>query len=143
MYAKLRRDYIFSADWLRKRTSFYEKRLAQGFNVILLKYGSKMPWGSWRDYQSKHAPAEMIRRALSVPKINFGIVTGITSGFVVVDIEDEQSKAILEGHLPSAPLRVKTAKKEHWYYSTVLGQIVPRKIRVQLKGQRLNVEPVG
>ncbi len=134
---------VFSSYWLRMRLEFYEMLLAHGFNVILLMYPFKTPRGLWGSYKSTRAPAEVIRRALSVPKKNFGIVTGRTSGFVIVDIEDLASKELLEQRLPATPLRVKTGKMEHWYYQIRPGQEVPRRIRVELDGHEIAVDQLG
>jgi len=56
-------------------------------------------------------------------------VTGAVSGLVVVDCDNEAGIAWANAHLSPTPIKVRTAKGEHWYYQHPGGR-VRNKVRI-------------
>ncbi len=61
-----------------------------GFSVIPVNFQSKVPLVNWREYQSKRASSEQIEYWFKNPEVNVGIVTGVISGIVIVDIDTKE-----------------------------------------------------
>lgn len=129
--------------FLQKRAEFYRRIHAAGMNIIPLNFGSKTPKIAWTKYKFNRVSSDLLDRWLKVEEMNFGIITGAISGFIVIDIEDERTKSFLLPLLPNTPLKVKTAKMEHWYYKIPQDMSVPRKIRVAINRSPLNADQLG
>lgn len=74
------------------------KYLAQGWSVIPIKPGSKLPAiNSWKEYQTRLPTTEEIEKWWKLyPKANIALVCGNISGVIVVDI-DPKSGGTTEG----------------------------------------------
>jgi putative DNA primase/helicase len=99
--------------------------IARGFSVIPLhgpdapagkpvdERGKRPAIGSWKEYQSRHAPDGELIKWFADGKNNIGIVTGAISGITVVDFDTPEA---IEGAktkgFPKGPLS-KTAKGYH------------------------------
>lgn len=114
-----------------------------GFSVILLKPGTKEPVReSWAPAQSRPASVEMLERALlRQPDANLAIVCGAVSGVVAVDLDSEEALLWAQAHLPSTPIRCRTARGEHWFYRHPGGG--PVKNRARLRGCAVDVKGDG
>lgn len=75
--------------------------LQAGLSVIPIASRSKTPLISWQQYQHRRAKAEEINAWLSEwPNANVGIVTGLISGLVVIDLDTEEAKDKLKERVP-------------------------------------------
>ena len=113
-----------------------------GLSLIPLKENSKSPAITWKKFQSKRADKEQLRAWAKnkSANYNFGIVTGIVSGLVVVDADSDEAVAWCNENLPHTPMRTKTAKGAHLYYRHSGGRIPNG---VKLKGMALDVRGDG
>jgi putative DNA primase/helicase len=91
----------------------------------------KVPAVKWEPYQQA-MPDEATLTAWfgnGTPR-NLGIVTGMISGVVVVDLDDPAAMAWAATHLPATPRRTRTGKGEHWFYRHP-GIAVPNRARIR------------
>jgi len=83
-----------------------------GVSVIPIRRGEKRPMGQWEKYQKKPATVEQVERWFR-DDINYGIVCGEVSGFVVVDVDsykDDFTQTYCSGFLPNTPLKCRTGR---------------------------------
>lgn len=67
--------------------------LKLGWSVIPLEPEGKKPLVKWEKYQSERASPEQIRKWWTkYPKANIGVVTGLLSGIIVIDIDSSQGQ---------------------------------------------------
>ena len=104
---------------------------ALGFSVIPLAYGDKRPVRgvAWGAFQVRQADELQLAAWFAGELRNLGIVTGVISGVVVVDIDSPEARIWAESHLPATAMRTKTANGEHWFYQHPGGR-VPNRARV-------------
>jgi len=99
--------------------------LERGWSVIPLRPQDKRPATRWQEYQSRRADRAQVRNWLRRwPDANIGVVTGIVSGLIVVDVDPkhggDQSLARLEqthGPLPRTVEAVTGGGGHHLYFS--------------------------
>jgi len=113
-----------------------------GFSLIPLAEKKKNPAIPWKCFQDKRADETQLIKWLdnNNANYNFGIVTGMVSGIVVVDADSDEALTWCQENLPYTPMRTKTAKGEHLYFKHT-GVIVPN--GVKLKGMALDVRGDG
>lgn len=71
----------------------------------------------WKPYsESLPTETEIRRWWTDFPNFNLGIATGAVSRVAVIDLDSAEALERMRGILPETPLRVITAKGEHWYY---------------------------
>ncbi|MDA8086634.1 MAG: AAA family ATPase [Nitrospiraceae bacterium] len=90
----------------------------KGFSIIPVVRGSKRPaLASWKEFQERRATDEKIKAWFGNGSRNgIGIVTGVISGIVVVDLDGPEAVAFAKAHdFPPTPL-AKTGKGYHAYY---------------------------
>jgi hypothetical protein len=86
-----------------------------GFSIILIKPHDKRPLVAWECYQKEPASdAEIQSWWTEWPDANLGVVTGMVSGLVVIDLDTVEAKNTLKELLPdfniSSVPRSKTGK---------------------------------
>lgn len=89
-----------------------------GVGVIPLWPGSKKPIISrWEPYQRRRPTEQEIRAWWQRwPDANIGIVTGMVSGLVVLDVDSEEGNESLKGRHMPATAAVQTIKGYHYYW---------------------------
>lgn len=116
--------------------------LELGASLLLLDPGSKKPAGRWARAQRRRATAAELAEAMRFrPDAGLGLVCGEVSGLVVVDLDDAAAVAWAHERLPPTPLRVRTARGEHWLYRHP-GERVPTR-RPDVGGPRIDVKGDG
>lgn len=88
-----------------------------GYCVIPLKGSSKEPLIEWKEYQQKRSTIDEIRRWWERwPDANIGIVTGRSSGIIVLDVDGPTGEEFImnNGGLPDTP-KCRTAKGHQYY----------------------------
>ena len=93
--------------------------LDQGYSVIPVVSGGKIPLVEWKDFQARRASHETIDLWYDTwPGANVGIITGIFSGITVIDIDGEKGQESLrKAKITLPPTRIiKTPKGWHMYY---------------------------
>lgn len=101
-----------------------------GLSLIPLQPRSKVARGRWAPAQKKQTSLEALETALSAhPDSNIAVVTGETSGVVVVDLDSEAALEWAQENLPPTPIKTASSEtRQHWYYRH------PRDGRVTSKG---------
>ena len=130
----------------------YEKLYEQGFSLIPIKKGTKLPAISWAPFQSSRANKGQVSRWFSDGSNTIGIVTGSISDLVVVDCDDEDSADWAIDNL-STTFTVKTKSGVHLYYSHPGGDIsnrakikhskIPHGLKIDIRGDGGYVLGVG
>lgn len=95
--------------------SKYEAAYFSPFPVL---FRDKQPAVQWKSFQNRRPTSAEIQSWFSVgAKTNVGIVTGVVSGIVVLDVDGDEGKASLAalGELPSTPT-VRTGNGCHLYF---------------------------
>lgn len=129
-----------------------ERLAAMGLSVIPVHHPSdtrgcgdpqsvgKLPMIEWKKWQSAHPTSNNIREwfGSGCPR-NVGIVTGAISGLVVVDLDSAPSLRWAEDHLPPTPMRVMTARGEHWYFRHP-GAPVRNRVRIAADSGKLAID---
>jgi integrase len=89
-----------------------------GVGVIPLWPGAKKPiLTRWEPYQRRRPTEQEIRGWWQRwPDANIGIVTGLVSGLVVLDIDSEEGNESLKGRHMPATAAVQTIKGYHYYW---------------------------
>ncbi len=108
--------------------------LACGWSVIPLRAGEKRPWVPWQDFQNDRATTREVQRWFRRwPDANVGIVTGVVSGLVVVDVDPAHDGAAslerlerLHGRLPATVEAVSGGGGRHLYFAHPGGHVPNR-----------------
>src|SRR5690606_33235403 len=66
-----------------------------GFSVIPVEHGGKLPLGKWKAYQHAHASPDPVAQ-WAARETSIGIVTGATSGLIVLDTDSAEAPAEVE-----------------------------------------------
>lgn len=103
----------------------------------------KVPIGAWKGYQETRPTDDHLSRVFgNGHRRNVGIPTGALSNVVVVDGDSSEGLAWMSAHLPPTPMRMKTAKGEHWYYRHP-GIVVRNKARIKTGDLAVKVDVRG
>lgn len=105
--------------------------LARGWSVVPVRAREKRPLVAWQPYQqTRPTPAEVRDWFTRWPDANVGIVTGVLSGLVVLDVDPahggEQSLARLErehGPLPVTVEAISGGGGRHLYFAHPGGEV--------------------
>ena len=90
--------------------------MVERWGVSIFPVKDKKPRLSWKDYQERLPNrGEFQQWFRDFPETDFAMVTG--HGFAVVDIDNPEAKAFAEENLPATPLKQKTPRGEHWFYT--------------------------
>lgn len=96
--------------------------LSNGFKVIPLEPRSKRPSsflkkeGGWMSFRDREITHEDWERWLKIsPDCNVGLLTGISSGVVVIDADDSDAVDFIHRYFPS-PVYSDTSRGRHFYY---------------------------
>ena len=107
----------------------------QGVSVIPVK-DTRPLVNSWREFQTRTpVRQEVVGWLRQWPDADFALLTG--KRFVVVDLDTEEAKSFAEGHLPPTPMKQKTPRGEHWFYS------VDSKVKANSAGCGLDIRAAG
>lgn len=91
-----------------------------GLQVFPARYRDKIPLVKWQDYQNKSAEPMLDAWFKGRSNINFWVLTGTQSGFVVVDADSEAGDAWwreqLGDEIFDATTKTKTAKGTHYWF---------------------------
>jgi hypothetical protein len=100
------------------RTLESARRLARqfDFSIIPIREKGKLPSVPWKKYQAERASETDFFRWFATGSRNLGIVTGEISNIVVVDLDSFEAAEFARANLPQTPMRVISARGEHWYY---------------------------
>jgi hypothetical protein len=78
----------------------YQREL--GWSIIPVKKQDKVPYVSWAEYIDRHATEDEIDKwASKFPKMNIAVITGRTSGVVIIDIDTQEGKEHLKRYVPN------------------------------------------
>lgn len=88
----------------------------RGWSLMPIRPGSKQPVIDWKKFQYTPASADSVDRWLR-RGWSLGIVTGLVSQLVVVDLDSPDAVAWAEREIDATPVRVKTPRGQHWYYA--------------------------
>ena len=105
--------------------------LARGWSVIPMQERAKRPTVPWKVYQSKRVSEETLNEWFCrSPDYNVGIVTGVLSGLVVLDVDPrhggDKSLRNLErehGSLPETLESITGGGGRHFYFSHPGGEV--------------------
>ena len=114
----------------------------QGLSVIPVK--NKLPrLSSWKKFQerlpTKFDVMNWLRRW---PDTDFAVLTG--KRFIVVDLDTEEARSFAESQLPPTPMKQKTPRGEHWFYSVeseVSGNSARSGLDIRAAGGYLILQP--
>jgi hypothetical protein len=95
--------------------------LARGWSVMPISRTSKSPIVKWTQWQTHLPPESNIRHWFGerYPDCNLGIITGTLSGFVILDVDDEEGHEEIKrrGGLPdTVTVRTSADWKLHYYF---------------------------
>lgn len=96
------------------RNDFINQYVKYGWTVVPVVKGEKRPAINWKDYQNRKPTNDEIKEWFKDPDTGCGIITGRTSGVIVVD-EDSYKAQGIEARLET-PLVVKTGGGGKHYY---------------------------
>ena len=93
----------------------------RGFSIIPIKPRDKKPLIPWKPYQNRRATEKEIEAWWDKwPNANVGIVTGVVSGLVVIDLDTQKAKDNLKALLPDYDLtsvpRSRTGNGWHLFF---------------------------
>lgn len=89
-----------------------------GWSVIPIAKGKKVPVVAWEPFQRRHPTNDEIHEWFEWSDVGVGIVTGMISRIVVLDLDSENARKNVEaryGPLPSTPC-VRTGNGWHFYF---------------------------
>ena len=104
----------------RKQNSMLQEAIRYhklGYNVIPLRKSGKKPLIPWKEYQQRRSTIDEIRGWWERwPDANIGIVSGRSTGTIVLDIDGPIGEKFIKdsGGLPDTP-KCRTAKGHHYY----------------------------
>lgn len=101
----------------------------------------KRPAILWREYQTRLPTEAEMRGWFERGRSNYAVVTGKTSGIVVIDVDDKKALPWLRWNLEATPWIVKTSKGWHCYYKYPRGAEVGNRARVS--GMKIDVRGEG
>jgi hypothetical protein len=97
--------------------------------------GWKKPLIKWEHYQKEHATeADLITWWKRWPDARIGIVTGIISGIVVVDIDPRHGGKVEGAKFPSTLTSLTGGGGWHFFYKHPMNQIIPNTTSFPEKG---------
>ena len=109
--------------------------LERGWSVIPLRQADKRPLIRWQEFQYRHAEQREVESWLQGwPDANLGIVTGLVSGLIVVDIDPahggEESLAALEASQGTLPVTqsVRTGRGGRHLYFRHPGGVIHNRV---------------
>ena len=109
----------------------------RGMNIIPIAYRSKMPPKGFdlRSRFSRRCTADEIRLWFGgTKKHNIGIITGTTSGLVVVDADTVDAARRLYHLLPKTSMMTRTANGVHFFYRIATDQVVKPRVKTIVMG---------
>jgi hypothetical protein len=92
----------------------------------------KMPLVPWKEFQERFpTEKEVCQWIAKYPTLNVGIVTGAISNLVVLDIDSDAGKEVMDNYLPDTlqTPTVKTKKGTHYYFRPPEGKKIQNKHR--------------
>ncbi|MGB2714174.1 MAG: bifunctional DNA primase/polymerase, partial [Vicinamibacterales bacterium] len=103
----------------------------------------KTPAIKWKRYQeTRPTDADLVEWFSNGRKRNAAMVTGAISNLVIVDGDSASALAWMREHLPSTPMKTRTAKGEHWGYAHP-GVLVPNKVRIRTGDPAIKIDVRG
>lgn len=102
--------------------------MANGLTPIPLEFRDKKPSIKWAEFQNRKPTDEELVKWFKKP-CNIGIITGVPSGIVVIDLDGPAGIAEAEKLGLSSTVAVKTGKGKHLYYRHP-GGIVQNNVRI-------------
>lgn len=113
-----------------------------GISVVPIPLGAKSPKGLlWEEYKNRIATPAELEAWFKNKNINYGIVCGRISGFVVVDVDDIEALDWCLRNLPPPMFKCKSGKGEHWYYKYPKdGGVVNNKSRFKVNNRVLKID---
>jgi hypothetical protein len=113
--------------------------IAQGFNIIPVKYGAKEPLIKWKPYQIRHISQQEIEQYFfSRPYINVAVVCGKTSGnLVIIDFDKPEVCKKVFPNIEKETLVVRSSKGFHVYFRTdhTINSFRIRELAIDFQGQ--------
>ena len=106
--------------------------LSLGFSVIPLRPNAKEPLISWQEFQSRRASESELREWFQKwPNANLGIVTGLISGVVVVDLDGPEGlSSAVHLNLTSSVQSLTGNGKHLWYSLPKDGKLIANAVRI-------------
>lgn len=93
---------------------------AAGLQVFPARFRDKIPLIKWQQYQDVNVAEHIDKWFLNRGNINYWVMTGRTSGVVVIDCDTPEAEAwwrkMLGDKVLEATTRVKTSKGHHYYF---------------------------
>lgn len=90
--------------------------IERGWSVIPTSPTTKKPLIEWAEHQHRPPTEEEVERFFEPPYTNVALVTGVVSGIVVVDADDEDAIAYCYANGLSSPVSVRTRRGRHFYF---------------------------
>ena len=115
-----------------------------GWTVVPALTGTKRPAVNWKDYQDKRPTQAELREWFKDPTTGVGVITGKTSGIVVVD-EDSYKKNGINLQLETPLIAESGAGGKHYYfkYKEGITNSVNRDNAVDVRGEGRTVSRIG
>ena len=96
--------------------------LDRGWAIIPIRKGEKVPavkWGKYVDSKTLPSEDEVIGWFTKWPDASVAVLSGELSNLVIVDCDNQAAMDAAESYgLTKSPVRVRTKKGYHYYYST-------------------------
>ena len=119
------------------------KLLALNLTLIPVEQRGKRPAVAWKRYQTTPPTADELETWFgNGHHQNIGILTGATSGIVVVDTDSREAEAHADEHLPATPMMTQTAKGTHRFFRHP-GAPVRNKARIKTGDDRVHIDVRG
>lgn len=98
---------------------------AQGLQVFPARFRDKNPLVDWKKYQTESAAPMLDKWFSNRGHLNYWVMTGRMSGYVVIDVDSEEGDAWWRSHIDPAILDqtacVKTSKGYHYWFKIPTG----------------------
>jgi hypothetical protein len=94
--------------------------LKHGYPVIPIQKDNKKPYISWKKYQEQIPSIDEVTEWWTkFPEANIGLITGVISGIVVVDIDTEEGLQEIQNYIPidlDIPKSKTPSGGQHWFF---------------------------
>lgn len=115
--------------------------VSSGLSVIPVPFGKKNPVIKWKEYQSRFANDSELKRWFLENDNTLGFVTGKISGLIVIDLDSDCAVEWAKHNLPYTPIKVKTNRGMHFYYTyPLINQAIRNKVKVTIDGLLMDLD---
>ena len=115
-------------EWFETTHDAAIEAIERGWSIIPISIASKKPLIKWAEYQDRVVDHETVddwfengvpaADGTRVRPFNIALVTGVTSGVVVLDCDNEESVLYaMNRHELKSPISVRTARGRHYYFA--------------------------